>query len=228
MPARQWTPTWTPRCAARLTAAASDGGNDTIVFDPSLFTSGSQTITLSIVGDSTVGPSDFGIYTNITISGPTGDNGLTLYDNTGSERLFYISATGSLTVENLTLEGGNATGGAGVSGYWAGGGGARDWVAACTMTAAPSRRSVVPSPTTPPSAATAETVQTAARVTAAAAAAASTAAPQRRPRLPRRLRRWRRRCLLFWRRSRWLRRRRRRRHQRLPRRHRRIRRGQRR
>jgi hypothetical protein len=99
---------------AAITAATLDTGNHTIEFDPSLTTSGPATITLSTVGDTTVGPSDFGIRTNITIQGPTGSNGITL-DNSGSQRLFYVSATGNLTLQDLTLTGGKAIGGDGAS-----------------------------------------------------------------------------------------------------------------
>ncbi len=87
---------------AAVTAATADGGTDTIEFDPSLTAGGPATIALSTVGDNTFGPSDFGISTNITIQGPAGSNGITL-DNSGSQRLFYVSPAGSLTLENLTL-----------------------------------------------------------------------------------------------------------------------------
>ncbi len=107
-----------------ITAATQDGGVDTILFAPTLFASGPQTITLSAVGDGTAGPSDFGITTNITITGPRGDNGLTLL-NSGAHRLFYVGTTGSLTLENLTLSGGLAQGGSsGAGGAGAGLGGA--------------------------------------------------------------------------------------------------------
>ncbi len=102
-----------------LNAAGSDGGTDTIFFSPFLFTGEAQTITVSNVGDGTAGPSDFGIYSNVTIDGPAGGNGLTLA-NSGSQRLFYVGTTGSLTLENLTLTGGDAHGG----GSYTGGGAA--------------------------------------------------------------------------------------------------------
>src|SRR5262245_35307387 len=54
-----------------IAAATADGGDDTIVFDSSLFTSGPGTITLSTVGDTSAGNSDFGITTNIVIVGPS-------------------------------------------------------------------------------------------------------------------------------------------------------------
>jgi hypothetical protein len=92
--------------------ANADGGTETITFDPKLFAGGPQTITLSTAGDNTAGPSDFGIPANITIVGPSGNNGLTLANKSSvTQRLFYISSTGSLTLENLTLTGGKAQGG---------------------------------------------------------------------------------------------------------------------
>src|SRR5262249_16717270 len=103
-----------------ITAANNNVGADTIVFSSTLFATGPQAITLSTVGDGTAGPSDFGITSNITIIGPTGNNGLTLL-NSGAHRLFYIGTTGSLTLENLTLTGGLARGGS--STYGGGGAG---------------------------------------------------------------------------------------------------------
>jgi CSLREA domain-containing protein len=100
---------------AAVTAANANGGG-TISFDPSLTTSAPVTLTTS--GDSTAGPSDLGIDSNITIIGPTGSNGITIA-NSGDQRLFYISPAGSLTLQNLTLSGGDAVGGSS-----AGGGGA--------------------------------------------------------------------------------------------------------
>ena len=51
-----------------------------IIFDASLFSSGAQTIDLTIVGDTSVGNSALQINNNanITIIGPSGNNGLTL------------------------------------------------------------------------------------------------------------------------------------------------------
>ncbi len=97
-------------------------GHDIIIFSPALTTGGPATINLSIVGDNTEGPSDFGITTNITIEGPTGSNGITL-NNVGSQRLFTVSASGSLTLGSLTLSGGMAQGGNGGGPSEGGGGG---------------------------------------------------------------------------------------------------------
>jgi hypothetical protein len=55
-------------------------GPDQIVFASNLFTSGPQTINLSVIGDTSAGPSALQINgtANITITGPTGTNGLTI------------------------------------------------------------------------------------------------------------------------------------------------------
>ncbi len=117
-----------PFQATTLRAAINDADSNTstaiIAFDPSLTSSGSATITLSIQGDATAGPSDFGISgtSNITIEGPTGGNGIIL-QNSGNQRLFYVAATASLTLENLTLENGDAQGGNGGGTHSDGGGG---------------------------------------------------------------------------------------------------------
>src|SRR5262249_18463435 len=92
----------------------------------SLVSGGPATLTLSQVGDTTAGPSDLGVTTTLLIQGPTGNNGLTLA-NSGAHRLFYVSATGNLTLNSLTVSGGPAVGGHGGTGTGdggAGGGGA--------------------------------------------------------------------------------------------------------
>src|SRR5262249_48810995 len=108
-----------------IAAATADGGTDTIVFDPTLFTSGPQTITLSTAGDNTFGPSDFGISADSTIVGPSGigpngSYGLTLTNTSNPfsspQRFFYVGATGNLTLEDLTLTGGTVQGGNSVGG----------------------------------------------------------------------------------------------------------------
>ncbi len=100
-----------------VAAAAADGAVDTITFDPSLTAAGPATITLTTIGDDTAGPSDLGITTNITITGPTGTaNGITLANGTTGQRLFYVGVGGSLTLNNLTLTGGSAQGGNGANG----------------------------------------------------------------------------------------------------------------
>ena len=110
-------------------------GSDQIVFDPSLFASGPQTVNLTVIGDTSAGPSGLQINNNadITITGPTGGNGLTVSNGltittTDLMRLFDVTPGASLTLQNLTLSNGTAKGGAGGnSGYVfvaSGGGGA--------------------------------------------------------------------------------------------------------
>lgn len=101
---------------------AAGSGADTIVFDPSLTAGGDQTLTVSVIGDTTAGPSAFGISSAVTIIGPTGNNGLTLSGAGTTQRLFYVAAAGNLTLDSLTLAGGMAKGGNGGTG--GGGGGA--------------------------------------------------------------------------------------------------------
>ena len=114
--------------ATTLLAAVNDAninnpGADVIMFDPSLFTSGAATLNLSTAGDSTFGLSDLGVTTDVTIEGPTGSNGLTLNNSVSGQRLFYISSAGSLTLDNLTITGGDAVGGNGGDAEFGGGGG---------------------------------------------------------------------------------------------------------
>src|SRR5262249_5442056 len=107
-----------------VNAADADGGIDTITFAPALTSNAPATIDLSTVGDGTAGPSDRGVSGLVTIEGPTGNNGISLQNTGSGQRLFYVSATGGLTVENLTLEGGQSQGGDGGSGGSGGGGAA--------------------------------------------------------------------------------------------------------
>jgi Ca2+-binding RTX toxin-like protein len=115
-----------------IAAAQTDGltdlgqagsGADTIEFAASHFASGPAAIPLSIVGDLSLGQSAFLITTAITIRGPMGESGLTLERAAGAVpmRLFGVTPTGNLTIENLTLAKGLAKGGNGAS---LGGGGA--------------------------------------------------------------------------------------------------------
>src|SRR5205814_118196 len=82
-----------------------DAGANTIQFDPSLFTSSSQTIDLLTIGDGTVGPSGLRVSSEITIVGPSGSNTLTIdRDVTAPNmRLFTVTTTGNLTLQNVTL-----------------------------------------------------------------------------------------------------------------------------
>jgi hypothetical protein len=128
-----------------LLAANADPSPDTISFDPSL---ARQTITLSLVGDGTAGPSalavggigrpsavtiDGGAAPGLALSGPGGSTNL---------RLFFVAPGSSLTLEDLTLSDGQARGGnGGLGGGAAGLGGAvlseggALTVQACTFTA---------------------------------------------------------------------------------------------
>lgn len=100
-------------------------GADTISFDSSLFNGGPATINLSIVGDTTVGPSGLAITSEITIIGPSGANGLSIArdSSVSNLRLFYVGSTGNLTLQDLTLSGGRAQGNNGGTGGGQGGGG---------------------------------------------------------------------------------------------------------
>src|SRR5262249_49126367 len=91
---------------------------DSITFDSSL---DGQTLTLSTVGDSSVGPSALQISTTIVIDGPGGNSGITLSGG-DTMRLFDVKSTGNLTLQDLTLRDGVAQGSAG-SGAGAGGAG---------------------------------------------------------------------------------------------------------
>jgi ELWxxDGT repeat protein len=117
-----------------LYKAIADHQADTITFDPTVFST-QPTITLS--SSLVTAPSGFtnpygqtafivGVSDNITIDGSLGANtpGITIAGGSAT-RLFAVEGGGSLTLQNLTLSGGSATGGAGGSGsvFGAGGGG---------------------------------------------------------------------------------------------------------
>jgi len=94
----------------------------TITFDASLFVGGDATITLTQfdtgLDSDEFGPSAFRVSTDITIQGPSGDNGLTIrrdIADTDTFRLFYVynattASDAALRLENLTLSGGRAEG----------------------------------------------------------------------------------------------------------------------
>lgn len=99
---------------AAVDAANAVGGNNTITFAPGVF---GQTITLS--SNDTNNPFAFGPTALVvapgdylTIAGDPNQAGVTL-DGGGSHRIFGVYAGASLTVEYLTLTGGNSTGGVG-------------------------------------------------------------------------------------------------------------------
>jgi hypothetical protein len=119
---------------AALTDASVDGstagsGADTITFQTSLVASADGTITLTVFSPGTntfeTGPTAFRITNSIIISGPTGDNGITLKRGGSSNfRLFEVASNGTLRLEWLTLQDGAAVGGDGGFGGAGGGGGA--------------------------------------------------------------------------------------------------------
>ena len=77
---------------------------DTIQFDSSL---AGKTISLTTIGDSTVGNSALAITAPVHIAGDAA-GGLTIASSGArtSARIFYISAAGNLTLQNLTVSGG--------------------------------------------------------------------------------------------------------------------------
>ena len=116
--------------AAEADAATDLGetgsGPDVIVFDPSLVAAGNATILLATVGDTQFGPSALLVTTEITIQGPSGGRGIALERDGAVSKLrhFAVTATGDLTLENLTLTNGRAAGGnGGTNGGDDGGGG---------------------------------------------------------------------------------------------------------
>ncbi len=120
--------------AVAANRTGSYGTNNTIVFAASL---GNGAITLNVssenstfpIEDSTFGPTALIIGSflknpgPLTINGQTGPNtGITL-DGNNEQRIFGVLSNGSLTLENITLQHGEAVGGNGGSSATAGGGG---------------------------------------------------------------------------------------------------------
>ncbi len=117
-------PPGTVTLRSAVLAADADGGPDTITFSPSL---AGQTITLSLVGDGTAGPSALpvgsaGAATTVTIDGSAAP-GLVVSGPGGSTslRLFFVFPGSSLTLQGLTLTNGQARGGNSSSGGGAAG-----------------------------------------------------------------------------------------------------------
>ena len=90
---------------AQITLVA--GNVNTITFASSL---NGGALTLSTVGDVSAGPSALLVSSPIIISGPTGNSGITLSAAGTAMRLFDVTSTGNLTLQNLTLSGGAAQG----------------------------------------------------------------------------------------------------------------------
>jgi hypothetical protein len=101
-------------------------GGGTITFNPALFAAGAATVDLTSADPGMVsqvyGATALPVTGDITIVGPGGTGGLTIQrDATAAPfRLFTVdgidSAAASLTLENLTLTGGDAVGGSGANG----------------------------------------------------------------------------------------------------------------
>lgn len=104
---------------AEVAAANADGGPDTITFQSGLH----GIIELTTVGDYGFGPAALLVTGTMSIDGNNGGSGITI-EPTGTEmRIFDVSSTGDLTLNALTLSGGNARGGNGGSAGGGGGGG---------------------------------------------------------------------------------------------------------
>jgi hypothetical protein len=106
----------------KTTALGQTGtGNDTITFASAL---AGQTITLTQADSNLAfGPTGLVITDTIEIDGPAG--GITISGN-NTERVFGVASGATLTLQDLTVTGGNAQGGAGgnvTSGTGSGGGG---------------------------------------------------------------------------------------------------------
>jgi hypothetical protein len=106
---------------AQVTPVA--GFVSTITFAKSL---NGSTIMLSTVDDHRVGPSAFLVNGIVAIDGPSGSSGITLSAAGTTMRLFDVTSDGNLTLQNLTLRGGDAKGFTGGLGFQtqAGAGGA--------------------------------------------------------------------------------------------------------
>lgn len=107
---------------AAVDGCAAGSGVDTITFAPAL---AGGTISLSIIGDTTLGPTAFGITSNVSIVGDATRGIIIERSSSAPEmRLFYVSASGVLSLKYLTLRGGVARGfdgGGGVNGGSGGG-----------------------------------------------------------------------------------------------------------
>jgi hypothetical protein len=104
---------------AQVIAAPGNAAN-TITFASTL---NGSTLTLSTVGDGSVGPSAFLVNSPVAIDGPSGNSGITLSAAGTTMRLFDVPSGGSLTLQYLTLQGGTAQGFTGGTGYGGAGGG---------------------------------------------------------------------------------------------------------
>ena len=93
-----------------LAVAEADGGG-TVIFDSRL---AGQTLTLTDGWSGSNDVSALQVTTPVTIQGLTNSPGVTLAIGAGVQRRhFYVSGTGALTLQNLTLTGGNCPSGGG-------------------------------------------------------------------------------------------------------------------
>ncbi|WP_428308554.1 choice-of-anchor Q domain-containing protein [Lacipirellula sp.] len=96
------------------------GISNTITFASNL---NGKTITLTTVGSGRVGPTALPITSNIVVTGPAGNSGVTLSAAGTTMRLFDVTSGSDLALQNLTLTGGTARGFAGGDFFLGGGGG---------------------------------------------------------------------------------------------------------
>ena len=75
------------------------------------------------MGDNSVGPSAFLVNSPVVIDGPSGNSGIALAVAGTTMRLFDVTSTGNLTLQDLTLSGGSAQGFAGGNSTQGGAGG---------------------------------------------------------------------------------------------------------
>ena len=103
-------------------AIADSTSSGTIDFTNTLFAT-PQTIVLSSTNDSTFGPSALLINKQLSITGPSAGDRVTLAVSPASPmRVFFVGPTGNLSLSNINLSGGQAIGGAGGGGRQRGGG----------------------------------------------------------------------------------------------------------
>lgn len=118
---------------AAIEEAVALSGSHNINFDPALVANGDQTITLTLfdsgLDNGELGATAFivGNSTDISINGPTGDNGITVERSAASNsnfRLFHVQPGATLDISNVAFGNGAAVGGNSGSRTAGGGGGA--------------------------------------------------------------------------------------------------------
>jgi len=106
----------------RAAVTAANVGGGTITFN--IPGPGPHTITLTTVGNTAFGNSALAVTNTITIDGASDPDGAIIIDADGDQRHFYVSSSGNLTLQFLTLQNGLAQGGAGANRGGGGMGGA--------------------------------------------------------------------------------------------------------